>query len=45
MPINKTWLLSDISVGLIIIPNLISLLILSPKLKSIIKEYNYAKEN
>lgn len=40
LPIDAIWALADISVGFIIIPNLIALILLGKKFKEIIKEYN-----
>lgn len=40
LPIDAIWALADISVGFIIIPNLIALILLGTKFKNIIKEYN-----
>lgn len=40
LPIDAIWALADISVGFIIIPNLIALILLGGKFKKIVKEYN-----
>lgn len=43
MPINSIWTLADISVGFIIIPNIIALIILSKEFKSIFKKSDLIK--